>query len=118
MIMFLLALEWGGTSYTWNSAMIIGLFCGAGGNFLLFLYWEYKKGDGAMIPLGMVKRRIVWSSTLVTFFIGGNMLITSYYLAIYFQAVRGKTPTTSGVDVLPGIITSLITAVLSGVLGM
>jgi hypothetical protein len=115
MIMFLLALEWGGTSYAWSSATIIGLFCGAAGNFALFLWWEYKKGDGAMIPMGMIKRKIVWSSALVSFFVGGVMMISSYYLAIYFQAVRGKTPTISGVDVLPGIVTNLVFAVLSGI---
>lgn len=113
--MFLLALQWGGTSYAWNSATIIGLFCGAAGNFILFLYWEYKKGDGAMIPFGIVKQTVVWCSCLVASFFGGTMMVSSYYLAIYFQAVRGKTPTTSGINVLPGIVTSLFSAVLSGV---
>ncbi|KAF8850711.1 MFS multidrug transporter [Acephala macrosclerotiorum] len=116
MIMFLLALEWGGTSYAWSSATIIGLFCGAAGNFGLFLWWEYKKGDGAMIPFGMIKRTIVWSSAMVTFFIGGTMMITSYYLSMYFQTVRGRSPAMSGVDLLPGIVTSLVFAVTSGIL--
>lgn len=116
--MCLLALEWGGTTYAWGSATIIGLFCGAGGNLLLFLYWEHKKGDGAMIPLGMLKRRIVWVATVVTFFFGGSILVTSYYSAIYFQSVRGRSPTMSGVDVLAGIVCTLVAAVGSGVLGM
>jgi hypothetical protein len=30
-IMFLLALEWGGTNYPWADSRIIGLFCGAAG---------------------------------------------------------------------------------------
>lgn len=118
MIMFLLALEWGGSVYTWNSATIIGLFCGAAGNLLLFLAWEHKKGNGAMLPLGMIKRTVVWCSSLVTFFFGGALLITSYYLAIYFQAVGGRSPTMSGIDVLPGIIATLFAGVIAGILGM
>lgn len=118
MIMFLLALEWGGTTYPWRNSKIIGLFCGAAGNFALFLAWEYKKGDEAMIPLGMIKRKIVYCATIVYFFFSATLMLTSYYLPIYFQAVRGATPTSSGVDVLPGILTNLFFAVISGVLGM
>jgi hypothetical protein len=38
----------------WNQlllerATIIGLFCGAFGNLLIFLAWEYYVGDDAMI---------------------------------------------------------------------
>jgi hypothetical protein len=117
MIMFLLALEWGGSSYAWSSATIIGLFCGAAGNFALFLAWEYRKGEGAMIPFGMIKRKVVWSACAVTFFFGGALLITSYYLAIYFQAVRGRSPTMSGVDVLPGVVSTLFSGVFAGILG-
>lgn len=75
-------------------------------------------GARAMIPLGMLRQRFMYCALLVTFFIGGTMLITSYYLAMYFQAVLGKTPTGSGVDVLPGIIANLFAAVASGILGM
>ena len=115
--MFLLALEWGGTKYAWHSATVIGLFCGSGGNLAIFLAWEYKRGDTAMIPLGMVKQRIIWTSCVVMFFFGGALLISSYYLAIYFQAVRGVTPLLSGVYLLPSILSQMVMAVLSGFLG-
>ncbi|KAH7310218.1 MFS multidrug transporter [Rhexocercosporidium sp. MPI-PUGE-AT-0058] len=115
-IMFLLALEWGGTKYAWDSATVIGLFCGAAGTLPLFCFWEYRKGEGAMIPWPMVKQRVVWSSCLTMICFFGNQLITSYYLAIYFQAVRGVAPTLSGVYVLPGILSQMFAAMFSGVL--
>jgi hypothetical protein len=115
--MFLLALEWGGTKYPWNSARVIGLFCGAAGNFVVFLAWEYKRGDTAMIPFGMVKQSIVWSSCVATFFFAGALLISSYYMAIYFQAVRGVSPLLSGVYLLPSIISQMSMAIFSGFLG-
>src|ERR1700733_11151661 len=67
-IQLLLALEYGGNEYAWNSATVIGLFCGAGGTFIVFLIWEYARGDDAMVPLSMMKHRGVWSSCLVSFF--------------------------------------------------
>jgi MFS family permease len=45
-IMLLLALDWGGVSYHWNSSTIIGLFCGAGAAWIAFLLWERRQGEG------------------------------------------------------------------------
>ncbi|KAI9879279.1 MAG: hypothetical protein M1830_009009 [Pleopsidium flavum] len=110
-----LALQYGGNQYAWNSAMVIGLFCGAGATFLLFLVWDYRQGDAAMIPLSMVRKRAVWSSCLTALFLAGSIFITGYYLPIYFQAVLGASPLMSGVYVLPNILTqTLITVVVGG----
>lgn len=118
LVMFLLALEWGGSTYPWNSTMVISLFCGSAGSLALFLIWEYKKADGAMIPLKMIKQRVIYSSSLTMFFLYANSLITSYYLAIYFQGVRGESPMFSGVYMLPGVIAQMISGFLSGLAGM
>lgn len=113
----LLALEWGGTRYAWDDAVIIGLFCGAAGTLAIFIAWECWKGDEAMVPPSMIRQRIVWSSCLAMFFFFGALLNAVYYLPIYFQAVRDATPTMSGVDLLPMILAQVVTAVASGVLG-
>ncbi|KFY29990.1 hypothetical protein V494_08341 [Pseudogymnoascus sp. VKM F-4513 (FW-928)] len=115
-IMLLLALEWGGSEYAWGSATVIGLFCGSGGALTVFAAWEYYVGDEAMIPFSMVKKRIVWSSCLVLAFASASMFILTYYLPIYFQAVKGVSPSLSGVYLLPGILPQMVTAYMSGVL--
>jgi hypothetical protein len=79
--------------------------------------WEHYRGDTAMIPLSMLKQRVVWSSCLTMFFTFSNMLTITYYLAIYFQAVKGDSPTMGGVSILPTILSQIIMAVISGVLG-
>lgn len=116
-VLFLLALEWGGVKYAWNSAMIIGLFCGSGVILISFGAWEYRAGDGAMIPISVVKNRIVWSSCLFTGFFFGAVLLLSYYLPMYFQAIRGVSPSMSGVYILPGILSQMFMSVCSGLLG-
>ena len=116
-VQLLLALQWGGTSYLWGSATIIGLFCGAFGTFCMFLLWEHRKGDDAMVPFSMVRQRPVWSGSLVSLFFMGSQLIVSYYLPIYFQSIKNATPTLSGVYILPGILSQIIFATVSGVLG-
>ena len=115
--MFLMALEWGGTKYFWNSATIIGLFCGSAGIFAIFAVWEYRCGDEAMVPYSMLRKREVWSSCLVSALFFGSLIVYMYYLPIYFQAVKGVNPSPSGVFILPGILSQMLMSVVSGVLG-
>lgn len=48
---------------------------------------------------------------------GGTVYLTTYYLPIYFQAVRAKSPFGSGVAVLPNILAQMILGIISGGLG-
>ncbi|KAF7159165.1 hypothetical protein CNMCM6106_006298 [Aspergillus hiratsukae] len=114
-IQLLLALDYGGNKYAWNSATVIGLFCGAGGTFIVFLIWEYFKGEEAMVPLSMLKQRGVWSSCFFAFFFFATLQLVIYYLPIYFQAIKGASPMMSGVDLLPNILSQLVGTLFSGV---
>uniref|UniRef100_A0A093URC9 Putative HC-toxin efflux carrier TOXA n=1 Tax=Talaromyces marneffei PM1 TaxID=1077442 RepID=A0A093URC9_TALMA len=113
-VMLLMALQWGGSQYAWNSATIIGLFCGAGIMAIIFLAWEYYAGDEAMIPFSMLRNRVVWSSCLVIWFLFGAMMVYSYYLPIWFQAVKDASSLQSGVDVLPFILSQVVASIVSG----
>jgi hypothetical protein len=115
--MFFMALEWGGTEYPWDSAIINGLFHGAGGILVLFAAWEYHVGDEAMVPYSMLRKRVVWSSCLAGGFTSGCMFIYAYYLPIYFQAVKEVSPALSGVYVLPCLLSQMMMVVISGALG-
>ncbi|KAL4934994.1 major facilitator superfamily domain-containing protein [Aspergillus oleicola] len=114
--MLLFALNWGGTSYSWKSSVIIGLFVGSGAAFIVFVAWEYRVGEEAMIPLSLVRRQIIWASCVNYAFLFGSMMCATYYLPMYFQAVRGTSPTMSGVDLLPTIVPTMIFAATCGVL--
>ncbi|KAJ5897520.1 hypothetical protein N7504_007808 [Penicillium tannophilum] len=115
-IQLLLALEFGAGSYPWGSATVIGLFCGSGGAFIVFLLWEYHQGDKAMIPLSMIAQRTVWTSCLFMIGLFGTVLSISYYLPIYFQSVRNDSPIMSGVSLLPMMLSQVACAVSSGIL--
>jgi hypothetical protein len=115
-IQLLLALEYGQNEFGWKSATVIGLFCGSGCTFLVFLAWEHHQGDKAMIPLTMLRQRVMWSSCLVMITIFAMVLTASYYLPIYFQSIKNETPTMSGVYILPSVLSQLAFAVMSGLL--
>lgn len=115
-IELLLALQWGGNRFAWDSPQVIGLFCGAGGTLIAFLAWDYHKGDAAMVPFSMVRQRSVWTSCLVYGFLMAQLYTSSYYLPVYFQAVKGATPLLSGVYLLPSILSQLFSSIVSGIL--
>ncbi|KAK5682711.1 hypothetical protein LTS10_005841 [Elasticomyces elasticus] len=113
-IMALLALQWGGNVYAWDSPTIIGLFCGAAGNLLVWSAWNWWKKDDALIPVSMIRRTRVWSGSLVIGFLMSSLYIFVYYLPIYFQSADSASPTMSGVYMLPNILASLVLAVAVG----
>jgi hypothetical protein len=117
-IMFLLALQFGADGkHSWNSPSIIGLFCGAGVTAIMFFAWEWHMGDLAMIPGSIIKKRQMWASTGQALCLMVCVLVGSNYMPIYFQTIRGESPTMSGVDLLPSILSQLLFSVVSGASG-
>lgn len=71
-------------------------------------------GKKAMIPLELVRRQVVWSSSIyyacsMSVTIGGGS-----FMPIYFQSVRGLAPTMSAVYILPSIFGQIFFILLSG----
>lgn len=62
--MVLLALQWGGIKYAWSSGRIIGLFVGGGVILIGFGFYQYRKGDMAMIPPAILTQRTVLLSSI------------------------------------------------------
>ncbi|KAK4167865.1 major facilitator superfamily domain-containing protein [Cladorrhinum sp. PSN259] len=113
---FLLALHYGGNDFAWDSAGVINLFVGAAAFLVLFLAAESRKGHNALLPLDILKRRIVWCSCLVMMFSVATSFCTTYFLPVYFQAVKQSGPIESGMYLMPNIIGQLLGGVISGLL--
>ncbi|KAF3404136.1 Efflux pump roqT, partial [Talaromyces pinophilus] len=103
-ICLLLVMQWGGTTYAWNSWRVILLFC--------LLYWQQ---DFATVPPRIFLKRTVWSAAIFTFCIGAAFLSSVYYLPIWFQAVKNASAVDSGVMNLPLLISNVVASIISGV---
>ena len=115
-IMVLLALQWGGNTYPWKSATIIGLFCGFGAVLLLFAAWEVWLGDNAMIPPAiMMQRTVLWGALTISLF-NGSAFVVIYYLPEWFQVIKDASPVKSGVMNLPLFISQMIGTLSAGIL--
>ncbi|KAL4869244.1 hypothetical protein BDV12DRAFT_185304 [Aspergillus spectabilis] len=117
-IMVFLALQWGGDEYAWNSATVIGLFCGFSVSIALFTLWELRKGNDAMIPFSLLQGRSIALSVIFAFLFMGSFAVPVYYLPEWFQIVKQASPIRSGVMLFPSVLAQVIGAIVSGVLAL
>jgi MFS family permease len=113
-IMLFLALQYTEQQIPWSSALIIGLLVGAGLTFITFCVWQWWKADSALIPPRILEQRSVCASCIVGFFIYAAILIQTYYLPIWFQAVKGYSAIQSGVAMIPYVAANAIASLLAG----
>jgi MFS family permease len=114
-VMFLLALQLAsGYSYAWDSSVVVGLLCGAGAAACVFIAWEVRMGERAMISGAILRNHVVWTSCVYATMITCTGVIASNWMPTFFQAVKGEGPTTSGVHMLPSILSQLLLIVVSG----
>lgn len=116
-IQLLLALQYGGNQYAWSSSQVIGLFCGAGATFVVWIVWNHRRGENALIPFSVIGRTVIWASGVNYALVMATAVGTTYFLPIYFQAVKDASAIMSGVYLLCIVLPQLLAAVVGGVLG-
>jgi MFS family permease len=117
-IAVLLALTWGGTVYSWGTyRIIVALVLGFLGLFIWTAFeWTPKLAPEPSFPRKIVSNRTSTAALVVTFLHSVVTYWTFYFLPIYFQAVKGRSPLLSGVDALPTFAGIIPFAIMGGVL--
>ncbi|KAJ0376488.1 hypothetical protein COL26b_005302 [Colletotrichum chrysophilum] len=115
-ICLLLALHWGGVTYSWNSSRIIALLFIFGTAMTSFIYIQYRNQDNATVPPRIFRKRSVWSSAFYAFNLGAAFLLSVYFLPIWFQSVKGASAVNSGVMNLPMLGGVVIFSLVAGAL--
>ncbi|MFF3853705.1 DHA2 family efflux MFS transporter permease subunit [Micromonospora sp. NPDC002575] len=109
----LLALSWGGTSYAWGSALIIGLFVAGAVLGGLFLLQEARVAE-PILPLRLFRSRTFALANGAGFVLGLVMFGSIIFIPLYLQIVRGASPTRSGLLMLPMMAGIIVTSILTG----
>ncbi|KAI2463743.1 MFS general substrate transporter [Annulohypoxylon bovei var. microspora] len=115
-ILFLLALQWGGAQYPWNDRRIVGLFMAAGVLTLIFIGIEHYQQDKGLLPPRFFKDRNLLCAMLFALFFGASFFPLIYYLSLYFQAIQGDSAVRAGIKLLPLLISVVVSSVVSGAL--
>lgn len=117
LICLLLALQWGGITYAWNSGRIIALLVIFA---LVFVAWTasqvFRGVERVLVPLHLLKNRSILAGMWYSLFCNSAMVISALYLPVYFQAIKGVDAVQSGIRVIPLILGMVIMIVGSGIM--
>jgi MFS family permease len=110
-----LATSWGGTTYPWLSAEIIGLIALSGVAFAAFVVIE-RRAVEPILPPRLFKSPVFSVCCALSFVVGFAMLGSITFLPTFLQYVDGVSATASGLRMLPLVGGLLLTSVAAGVI--
>lgn len=115
-VCLLLALQWGGSEYSWNNGKIITLLALFGALLMAFICLQvFRQQHLVIIPVRVLFNRNVAGSFWYSLCLGATMLVSVLYLPIWFQVVQGYTALHSGLRTIPLLVSVtcalLVTAV-------
>lgn len=113
-VCLILALQWGGTTYEWSSWRIILLLVLFPILLLIFLVIQVRSPETATLPMRILLQRTIFASFIYSFFSQGSMLVTTYFIPLFFQALKNFSPISSGLATLPSILSLVIGIILAG----
>ncbi|TLD18041.1 hypothetical protein PspLS_10366 [Pyricularia sp. CBS 133598] len=113
-VCLLLALQWGGTTYSWNDSRVWGCFLGFGLIGIAFVWLQLRLGDDATIPPSILKQRTIWSILCFELLLALGLYFLVYYLPFYFQAVRLLPAQATGIRMIPLLVSVTLASIASG----
>src|SRR3954466_2351533 len=96
----LLACAWGGTTYAWDSAQVIGAAVVGVLGVLAFI-WQEQRASEPLLPLKLFRSRTFTVSSLAALGIGAVLFGITIYVPVFMQGVLNASATSSGVVLIP-----------------
>src|SRR3954454_19298160 len=103
----------GGTSYEWGSPFTFGLGILGAVALVAFVRAE-RDASEPILPLGLFRNPVFRVTSAIGFVVGFSLFGALTYLPLFFQVVRGLSPTASGLQLVPLMIGLLAASIGSG----
>jgi EmrB/QacA subfamily drug resistance transporter len=113
LVAILLATSWGGTTYAWGSAVIIGLYAVGVALLAAFVLVERRAAE-PIIPLRLFGNSILTLSNIAAFGIAMVMFGAIIYIPVFAQGVIGVDATNSGLILLPLMLGFIVVGIVTG----
>ena len=107
-----LTTDLGGLTYPWTSPQVVALAAGGIASLVAFIFVE-RRAIEPVLPLRLFRERTFALVSLVSIGAGFALFGSVTYLPMFLQTVKGATPTTSGLQMIPmmgGTLTASIAA--------
>ncbi|EXJ64936.1 hypothetical protein A1O7_01275 [Cladophialophora yegresii CBS 114405] len=115
-VCLILALQWGGSIYSWSEPKVVGLLVTFSILFVAFIVVEVVMPDTAMAPTRVVLNRSIAGSLTFMFLLSGGLMSVTYYLAVWFQAAKGDSAIQAGISTIPLCLSFVVFGVLSAII--
>jgi hypothetical protein len=109
----LLACTWGGTTYPWDSAQVLGTAVAGVVLTGVFIAIERRVTE-PLLPLALFRERIFAVSTVGGLVVGAILFAVSIYVPVFSQGVQRVSATSSGVILIPFSLGWVAAATLTG----
>ncbi|KAK7188624.1 hypothetical protein DPSP01_005584 [Paraphaeosphaeria sporulosa] len=114
LILLLLALQLGSTDLSWGSprvlsTLIIGIML-----IITFIAWQFWVGDNGTLPPRILGKRSIAAGTAVSLGFGSTLIVVTFYLPIWYQAIKGLSAVDAGVRMLPYFLVTVFFVIGSG----
>ena len=116
LVLLLLALQWAGTEYAWSSARIVVLLVLGLLLLMAFGVTQLWAGNNGTVPPRIFGQRSIAAATAVSLAFGSTLIILTFYLPIWFQAIKGQSAVGAGIRLLPYFLGTVVFVIGSGFL--
>jgi MFS family permease len=103
----------GGTTFPWSAPVMLGLLAASVAGTLAFVAVELRSHE-PILPMSLFGNRNFAVASGVGFIVGLSLFGAVTFLPIYLQVVKGVSPSTSGLLLMPMMLGMLATSVISG----
>jgi len=113
-ILLLLALTWGGVTYSWTSAPVLVPLTLGIAVLIGFVIWEAHFATLPIVPVHIFRYRTVNGVYISTLLNGMTFFAILYYVPQFLQLVRGDSPMQSSLLLLPFLCPIAVVVALAG----
>jgi EmrB/QacA subfamily drug resistance transporter len=103
----------GGTTLAWGSPELVALIVVGVALLVAFVFAERRAAE-PILPLELFRNRTFSVCAAIGFIIGVALFGSVTYLPIFLQIVKGRSPTSSGLQLTPMMGGLLVTSIVSG----
>lgn len=118
LVCFILAINWGGVVYPWNSGQVIGCFCASGALFILLAVQQVRAVATTparrIVPVQLLNNRSVLMLVACCASAGAAAFVPIYFIPTFFQFTRGDSALDAGVRLLPFIVVMVVFIIING----
>ncbi|KAK7959111.1 major facilitator superfamily transporter [Apiospora aurea] len=115
LVLLLLALQWGGVE-GWASRRVLACLVLGPVLLLAFCAWQIRAGENGTVPPRIARQRSIAAATAASLGFGSVLVVVTFYVPIWYQAVQGLSAVEAGVRMMGYFLSTVAFVIGSGLI--